>query len=59
MKRRKTMAEKIVNKRPSKKVLIAQIEAMGVERKIAQSLNRANIETIQYFKNLLELAKGQ
>jgi len=53
------MAEKIVNKRPSKKVLIAQIEAMGVERKIAQSLNRANIETIQYFKNLLELAKGQ
>jgi len=59
MKRRKEMAEKIVNKRPSKKVLIAQIEAMGVERKIAQSLNRANIETIQYFKNLLELAKGQ
>ena len=37
-----------VAKRPSKKVLMAQIEAMGVEQKIVNSLGRSNIETIQW-----------
>ena len=31
--------------RPSKKVLMAQIEAKGVDSKIVQSLGRANIDT--------------
>ena len=35
-------------KRPSKKVLMAQIEAMGVDKGIVTSLGRANIETIQW-----------
>ena len=35
-------------KRPSKKVLMAQIEAMGVDKGIVASLGRANIETIQW-----------
>ena len=37
-----------VAKRPSKKVLIAQIEAMGVDKAIVASLGRSNIETIQW-----------
>jgi len=37
-----------VAKRPSKKVLMAQNEAMGVEQKIVNSLGRSNIETIQW-----------
>jgi len=37
-----------VAKRQSKKVLMAQIEAMGVEQKIVNSLGRSNIETIQW-----------
>ena len=40
-------------KRPSKKVLIAQIEAMGVDKNITNSLARANIETIQWVKSLI------
>ena len=35
-------------KRPSKKVLMAQIEAMGVDKGIVASLGSANIETIQW-----------
>ena len=34
--------------RPTKKALIAQLEAKGVDRKITTSLMRANIETIQW-----------
>ena len=34
--------------RPSKKVLMAQIEAKGVDSKIVQSLGRANIDTIAW-----------
>ena len=34
--------------RPTKKQLIAQLEAKGVESKITQSLMRANIETISW-----------
>ena len=37
-----------VAKRPSKKVLMAQIEAMGVDKAIVASLGRSNIETIQW-----------
>ena len=40
-------------KRPSKKVLIAQIEKMGVDKNITKSLARANIETIQWVKSLI------
>jgi len=34
------------NKRPSKKVLVAQLLDKGVDKGIVQSLSRANIETI-------------
>lgn len=34
--------------RPTKKALIAQLEAKGVDQKITTSLMRANIETIQW-----------
>ncbi len=44
-------------KRPSKKVLMAEIEKMGVDSKIVQSLARANIETMVFVKDLV--AKGQ
>ena len=44
-------------KRPSKKVLMVEIEKMGVESKIVQSLARANIETMVFVKDLV--AKGQ
>ena len=40
--------ETTVKKRPTKKQLIAQLEAKGVESKITQSLMRANIETISW-----------
>ena len=40
-------------KRPSKKVLMAEIEAMGVDKTIVASLGRANIETIQWVKKLI------
>ena len=52
--------EKVKNvkaKRPSKKVLMAEIEKMGVDRTIVASLGRANIETIKFVKELV--AKGQ
>ena len=39
--------------RPSKKVLIAEIEKMGIDQKITNSLARANIETIEFVKGLL------
>ena len=38
----------------SKKVLIAEIEKMGVDTKITQSLGRANIETIVWVKGLIK-----
>ena len=41
-------------KRPSKKVLMAEIEAKGVDKPIVASLPRANIETIQWVKSLLD-----
>tara|TARA_Y100000996_G_scaffold370118_1_gene317487 strand:+ start:458 stop:622 length:165 start_codon:yes stop_codon:yes gene_type:complete len=44
-------------KRPSKKVLMAEIETMGVDRTIVASLGRANIETIKFVKELI--VKGQ
>lgn len=34
--------------RPTKKALIAVLEAKGVEQKITASLMRANIETIEW-----------
>tara|TARA_B100000579_G_C22587774_1_gene736592 strand:+ start:353 stop:544 length:192 start_codon:yes stop_codon:yes gene_type:complete len=40
-------------KRPSKKVLMAEIEKMGVDKTIVASLGRANIETIQWVKSLI------
>ena len=40
-------------KRPSKKVLMAEIEAKGVDTKIVQSLGRANIETLVWVKGLI------
>tara|TARA_B100000902_G_C26774285_1_gene651946 strand:+ start:220 stop:378 length:159 start_codon:yes stop_codon:yes gene_type:complete len=46
-----------IAKRPSKKVLMAEIQALGVEQKIVNSLGRANIETIQFVKELV--VKGQ
>ena len=48
--------EKVKNekaKRPSKKVLMAEIEKMGVDKTIVASLGRANIETIQWVKSLI------
>jgi len=44
----KKAKETTVAKRPTKKQLIAQLEAKGVESKITQSLMRANIETISW-----------
>jgi DNA-directed RNA polymerase alpha subunit len=41
-------------KRPNKKVLIAEIEKMGIDQKITNSLARANIETIEFVKGLLQ-----
>ena len=41
-------------KRPSKKVLMAEIEAKGVDRTIVASLARANIETMVWVKSLLD-----
>ena len=41
-------------KRPSKKVLMAQIEAKGVDKTIVASLSRANIETMVWGKSLLD-----
>ena len=40
-------------KRPSKKVLMAEIQAKGVDVKIVQSLGRANIDTLVFVKDLL------
>ncbi len=40
-------------KRPSKKVLLAEIEAKGVDTKIVQSLGRANIDTLVWVKGLI------
>ena len=36
------------NKRPSKKVLVAQLLDKGVDKEIVQSLSRANIDTLQF-----------
>ena len=41
-------------KRPSKKVLMAQIEAKGVDKTIVATLSRANIETMVWVKSLLD-----
>ncbi len=41
-------------KRPSKKVLMAQIEAKGVDKTIVASLGRANIDTLVWVKGLLD-----
>ena len=41
-------------KRPSKKVLMAEIEAKGVDKTIVQSLSRANIDTMIWVKSLLD-----
>jgi hypothetical protein len=38
--------------RPSKKVLIAKLEARGVAKGITTSLMRSNIETIEYVISL-------
>ena len=37
----------------NKKALIAEIEKMGIDQKITNSLARSNIETIQFVKSLL------
>jgi len=49
----KQAKETKVAKRPTKKVLINEIIAKGVDPKIAQSLSRANIEALQMVKELL------
>ena len=56
---RKTMSEvkNVKAKRPSKKVLMAEIQNMGVDTKIVQSLARANVDTMLFVKDLI--AKGQ
>ena len=41
-------------KRPSKKVLMAEIEAKGVDRTIVASLARANIESMVWLKSLID-----
>jgi hypothetical protein len=41
-------------KRPSKKVLMAEIEAKGVDKTIVASLGRANIEALVFVKELLK-----
>ena len=41
-------------KRPSKKVLMAEIQAKGVDKTIVQSLSRANIDTMIWVKSLLD-----
>lgn len=41
-------------KRPSKKVLMAEIEAKGVDKTIVASLGRANIDTLVWVKSLLD-----
>lgn len=46
--------EKAKKVKISKKALIAEIEKMGVDTKITQSLGRANIETIVWVKSLLK-----
>tara|TARA_Y100001963_G_C6671892_1_gene395502 strand:+ start:503 stop:676 length:174 start_codon:yes stop_codon:yes gene_type:complete len=55
----KTMSEvkNVKAKRPSKKVLMAEIQNMGVDTKIVQSLARANVDTMLFVKDLI--AKGQ
>ena len=40
-------------KRPSKKVLMAEIQAKGVDAKIVASLGRANIDTLVWVKGLI------
>jgi len=40
-------------KRPSKKVLLAEIQAKGVDATIVQSLGRANIDTLVWVKGLI------
>ena len=45
--------EKAKKVRPTKKALINDIIAKGVDPKIAQSLSRANIEALQMVKELL------
>ena len=50
----KAMQDKNIKKvRPTKKALINDIIAKGVEPKIAQSLSRANIEALQMVLKLL------
>ncbi len=41
-------------KRPSKKVLMAEIQAKGVDATIVASLGRANIDTLVWVKSLLD-----
>ena len=36
------------NKRPTKKVLVKQLEEKGVDKAIVASLQRANIDTLQW-----------
>ena len=45
-----TIAKKV---RPTKKALIAALEAKGIDKKITASLGRANIETIEYVLGLV------
>ena len=40
-------------KRPSKKVLMAEIEAKGVDRKIVDSLARSNIAALTFVNDLI------
>ena len=51
----RTMQDKKETKvaRPTKKALINDIIAKGIDPKIAMSLSRANIEAIQMVKELL------
>ena len=46
--------EKAKVKKVSKKELIKQIEALGVDQKIANSLARSNIDTIVFVRDLIK-----
>jgi len=46
--------EKAKVKKVSKKELIKQIEALGVDQKIAASLARSNIDTIVFVRDLIK-----
>ena len=45
--------KKVIQKRPSKKLLLKAIADKGVDKKIVESLGRANIDSLVFVKELL------